>query len=40
VLARPGIAAPISSATSVTQVKELIAATKLSLSPEHLALLG
>jgi aryl-alcohol dehydrogenase-like predicted oxidoreductase len=40
VLARPGIAAPISSATSVTQVKELIAATRLSLSPEHLALLG
>jgi aryl-alcohol dehydrogenase-like predicted oxidoreductase len=40
VLARPGIAAPISSATSVTQVKELIAATKLSLSPEHFALLG
>jgi aryl-alcohol dehydrogenase-like predicted oxidoreductase len=40
VLARPGISAPISSATSVTQVKELIAATRLSLSPEHLALLG
>ena len=40
VLARPGIAAPISSATSVVQVKELIAATRLSLSPEHLALLG
>jgi aryl-alcohol dehydrogenase-like predicted oxidoreductase len=40
VLARPGISAPISSATSVTQVKELIGATKLSLSPEHLALLG
>ena len=40
VLARPGIAAPISSATSVAQVKELIGATKLSLSPEHLALLG
>jgi aryl-alcohol dehydrogenase-like predicted oxidoreductase len=40
VLARPGIAAPISSATSVAQVKELIGATSLSLSPEHLALLG
>ncbi len=40
VLARPGIAAPISSATSVAQVKELIGATELSLSPEHLALLG
>jgi aryl-alcohol dehydrogenase-like predicted oxidoreductase len=40
VLARPGISAPISSATSVTQVKELIGATRLSLSPEHLALLG
>lgn len=40
VLARPGIAAPISSATSVAQVKELIGATRLSLSPEHLALLG
>jgi aryl-alcohol dehydrogenase-like predicted oxidoreductase len=40
VLARPGIAAPISSATSVAQVKELIGATRLSLSPEHLVLLG
>jgi aryl-alcohol dehydrogenase-like predicted oxidoreductase len=40
VLARPGISAPISSATSVTQVKELIGATRLSLSPEHLVLLG
>jgi aryl-alcohol dehydrogenase-like predicted oxidoreductase len=40
VLARPGISAPISSATSVAQVKELIGATRLSLSPEHLALLG
>jgi aryl-alcohol dehydrogenase-like predicted oxidoreductase len=40
VLARPGISAPISSATSVAQVKELIGATKLSLSPDHLALLG
>lgn len=40
VLARPGIAAPISSATSVAQVKELIGATRLVLSPEQMALLG
>jgi aryl-alcohol dehydrogenase-like predicted oxidoreductase len=40
VLARPGISAPISSATSVAQVKELIGATRIVLSPEHLALLG
>lgn len=40
VLARPGISAPISSATSVAQVKELIGATRLVLSPEQMALLG
>lgn len=37
ILSRPGIAAPIASATSVAQVKELAGATQLKLSPEQLA---
>jgi aryl-alcohol dehydrogenase-like predicted oxidoreductase len=37
ILSRPGIAAPIASATSVAQVKELVGATQLKLSPEQLA---
>ncbi|MEQ1755122.1 MAG: aldo/keto reductase [Micropepsaceae bacterium] len=40
ILTREGIAAPIASATSVAQVKELIGATQLKLSPEQLAMLG
>ena len=40
ILAQPGISAPIASATSVAQVQELMAATKLALSPEQLATLG
>jgi aryl-alcohol dehydrogenase-like predicted oxidoreductase len=34
--AQPGIAAPIASATRVTQVEELLGATRLTLTPEHL----
>lgn len=34
--AQPGITAPIASATSVAQVEELVAATHLTLAPEHL----
>lgn len=37
--AQPGIGAPIASATSVAQLEELIGATSLTLSAEHLALL-
>lgn len=40
VLAQPGIAAPIASATSLAQLEQLIAATKLKLSPAQLAALG
>lgn len=40
ILARPGIAAPIASATSVAQVKELTGATHIKLSPEQIAALG
>ena len=40
VLARPGIAAPIASATSVAQLTELIGATKLELSPSQMQRLG
>ena len=35
--AQPGIGAPIASATSVEQVKDLCGMTSLTLSPEHLA---
>lgn len=38
--AQPGITAPIASATSSEQLKELIAGARLVLSPEHLDLLG
>jgi aryl-alcohol dehydrogenase-like predicted oxidoreductase len=37
--AQPGIGAPIASATSVTQVEELLAGARLTLDPQHLALL-
>jgi aryl-alcohol dehydrogenase-like predicted oxidoreductase len=33
-IARPGVTAPIASATSVAQHEELIAATRLKLDPE------
>ncbi|MDG2523859.1 aldo/keto reductase [Stenotrophomonas sp. HITSZ_GD] len=36
-IAQPGIAAPIASATSVEQLKDLLAAARLSLSAEELA---
>ena len=39
VLTRRGISAPIASATSAAQLRELIEATKLKLSPEQLATL-
>jgi len=38
-IARPGIAAPIASATSAAQVKELAGATQLSLAAEDIAAL-
>jgi aryl-alcohol dehydrogenase-like predicted oxidoreductase len=40
VLAQPGITAPITSATSVAQLEELVAATKLELSADQLARLS
>ena len=36
-MARPGITAPIASATSVAQLDELAAATTLKLAPEDIA---
>jgi len=38
-IARPGLVAPVASATSVTQLQDLIAATKLELSAGDVALL-
>ena len=38
-MAQPGVTAPIASATSVAQVEELLAATRLTLTPEQLATL-
>ena len=37
ILAKPGIAAPLASATSPEQLAELIAAVTLKLAPEHVA---
>jgi aryl-alcohol dehydrogenase-like predicted oxidoreductase len=37
VLAQPGIAAPIASATSLPQLEDLFAATRLTLTPPQLA---
>ncbi|HWW65390.1 MAG TPA: aldo/keto reductase [Sphingomonadaceae bacterium] len=37
IAAQPGITAPIASATSVPQVEELLGATRLTLTPDHLA---
>ncbi|CAB3789348.1 aldo/keto reductase [Pararobbsia alpina] len=39
IIARPSVAAPIASATSVEQLETLVAATRLQLSPEDLKLL-
>jgi aryl-alcohol dehydrogenase-like predicted oxidoreductase len=39
-LARPGVTAPIASATSVEQLEELIAATRVTLSPTSIARLN
>jgi aryl-alcohol dehydrogenase-like predicted oxidoreductase len=36
-IARPSITAPIASATSADQVKELVAAAELKLSPEEIS---
>jgi aryl-alcohol dehydrogenase-like predicted oxidoreductase len=36
-IARPGITAPIASATSVEQLHELLGATSLQLSPDEIA---
>ena len=38
-IARPGLTAPIASATSVDQLQELLGAVKLALAPEEIALL-
>jgi aryl-alcohol dehydrogenase-like predicted oxidoreductase len=40
ILAQPGITAPIASATNVAQVRELVEAAKLTLSPGQLAALA
>ena len=40
ILQRPGITAPIASATSLGQLNELIGATKLKLSPTQMAALA
>lgn len=37
VMARPAVAAPIASATSLTQLEELMGAARLSLDPAHIA---
>ena len=39
VMSRPGITAPIASATSVAQLDELLEATRLSLTPAEIATL-
>ena len=38
-IARPGVTAPIASATSVTQLTELLAATRLTLDADALKML-
>ncbi|SEJ23708.1 aldo/keto reductase [Frateuria terrea] len=38
-IARPGLTAPIASATSIEQLQELLGAVKLALSPDEIALL-
>lgn len=38
-IARPGIAAPIASATSLDQLKDIMQAAQLTLSPEDTAAL-
>ncbi len=39
-MARPGVTAPIASATTPAQLDELIAATRLTLSPDAIAALN
>jgi aryl-alcohol dehydrogenase-like predicted oxidoreductase len=39
-MARPGITAPIASATSVEQVRELLDAATVQLTPEEMAALN
>ncbi len=39
-MARPGITAPIASATSVEQVRELLDATNVQLTPDEMAALN
>ena len=39
-MARPGVTAPIASATSLAQLQELVAATRLELSAEDIAVLN
>ena len=39
-IARPGITAPIASATSIDQLNQLIAAANLQLDPPSIALLN
>jgi len=36
-MARPGLVAPVASATSVAQVQDLVGATRLDLSPADVA---
>ena len=38
-MARPGVTAPIASATSVAQLEDILKATELQLSAEDIALL-
>ena len=38
-IGRPGLTAPIASATSVEQLHELLGAVKLTLAPDEIALL-
>jgi aryl-alcohol dehydrogenase-like predicted oxidoreductase len=39
-MARPSIAAPIASATSPEQARELVGAARLTLAPDEIATLG
>ena len=39
-MARPGLTAPIASATSLQQMQDLVQATKVRLDEEDIALLG
>ncbi|HEV7872634.1 MAG TPA: aldo/keto reductase [Enterovirga sp.] len=39
-MARPGISAPIASATSLEQLQDLVAATQITLSPPEISRLS